>query len=153
MWCLQLQSIRISQRVNKLYGVVTRSEGWPDFRACSERWPPRILAVSSLGDECWGERAEHAGSRSARARTPALSEPSVRIRTSSPIMQQQSCGPASTLPLVSSSPASTSRPSTLPTTLQSWRTFDLTQSITKLTHVYNFATMLTKYYLVKIQCL
>lgn len=33
----RLQSIRISQRVNKLQSVVRRSEGWPDFRACSER--------------------------------------------------------------------------------------------------------------------
>lgn len=49
MRCLQLQSILISQRVNKLYGVVTRSEGWPDFRACSER-PPRILCLDAAGE-------------------------------------------------------------------------------------------------------
>lgn len=121
MRCLQLQSIRISQRVNKLYGVVTRSEGWPDFRACSElgvqgfsrclgrmrrgrgRKDNRLIyaiqyyAYAAL---CCVERTPHAALRCLRY--AALRTPVRYVR--------------------------------------SWRA-----PITKLTHVYNFATVLTKY--------
>lgn len=50
MRCLQLQSIRISQRVNKLYGVVTRSEGWPDFRAVASKDSRRVSGAGRAGD-------------------------------------------------------------------------------------------------------